>query len=414
MLLADTGVHLIDTGDLLSGKDAVCTSYMRKDGLHSTVTANSWNWLDPDGTLYLCCANGVYAIDLNHVFINGEKPRVIINSAIVDGKIYENPSEITLPSDAKRLTLDVSVLSFVNPSYNSARYQLEGFDREPVFAYSKELRTISYTNLKGGSYTFRLLDVANCDGIKNTQSINLKIDKALSIAEQPAVIALSLFAAAAAIFFATRWYYHRHNLRLLKRQEELRVITEEAIKAIANTIDAKDPYTRGHSTRVANYAVQIAKKMGMKQGDIDNLYYTALLHDIGKIGVPDNILNKPDKLTDREYAIMKQHPTKGGEILKTISTIEEIRDGAEFHHEKYDGTGYNKGLKGTSIPLVARIICVADSVDAMGSTRPYRSCRTQDYIISELERCSGTQFDPQIAHIFIGLLKSGEMKLEGR
>lgn len=115
----------------------------------------------------------------------------------------------------------------------------------------------------------------------------------------------------------------------------------------------------------------------MDKNSADNLYYTALLHDIGKIGVPDNILNKPDKLTDEEYSIMKQHPTSGGNILKVISNISDIKDGAAYHHERYDGNGYNTGLKGEEIPLAARIICVADSVDAMGSTRPYRTCRSK-------------------------------------
>lgn len=130
--------------------------------------------------------------------------------------------------------------------------------------------------------------------------------------------------------------------------------------------------------------------------------------------MPDHILRKPDKLTNEEYAVMKQHPTIGGEILKTITIINEIKDGAEYHHERYDGCGYNKGIKGEEIPLAARIICVADSVDAMGSTRPYRECRTQEYIISELQRCAGSQFDPKIAQAFIDLLKSGQCKLAGK
>ena len=414
MLLADTGVHLLDAKALLAGKKPEAVSYMRKDGLHSTITANSWNWFDrKSGLLCLSCADGVYAIDLNKVFVDGERPRAVINRAEVDGRIFENPTSLTLPSDAKRLTLDVSVLSYANPEYNSARYQLEGFDKEPTFCYAKDLRSVSFTNLKGGSYTFRLFDAANCDGVKADAPLTLAITKDPSVTERPAFLLLAALSAAAAIFLLTRWYYYRRNKQLLRRQEELHAITTQAITAIANTIDAKDPYTKGHSTRVADYSVQVAQKLGMSKNDIDNLYYTALLHDIGKIGVPDSILKKPDKLTDEEYAIMKQHPTIGGDILRNVTIINEIKDGAEYHHEKYDGTGYNKGLKGEEIPLAARIICVADSVDAMGSTRPYRTKRTKEYIVSELSRCSGKQFDPLIANIFIELVKSGDVKIEG-
>ena len=412
MLLADTGIHLFDTAELLADKNPEGVSYMRKDGLHSTITANSWNWFGKDGLLCLSCANGVYAINLKSVFINRERPRIVINRAEVDGKVCENPTKLVLPCDTKRLTLDVSILSYANPEYNSAKYQLIGFDKEPAFAYAKDLHSISYTNLKGGSYTFRIFDAANCDGVKAESPFEISIEKELAPSERPIFIFLAALAAALAIFLVTRWYYHRRNVELLKRQEELHAISTQAITAIANTIDAKDPYTKGHSTRVADYAVQVAKKMGMNKNDVDNLYYTALLHDIGKIGVPDSILKKPDKLTDEEFAVMKQHPTIGGDILRNVTIIREIKDGAEFHHEKFDGSGYNKGLKGDSIPLAARIICVADSVDAMGSTRPYRTKRTKEYIISELARCSGSQFDPQIVSVFTELINSGAIKLE--
>ena len=150
----------------------------------------------------------------------------------------------------------------------------------------------------------------------------------------------------------------------------------------------------------------------MSKDKIDNLYYTALLHDIGKIGVPDEILNKPGPLTDEEYSIMKEHPATGGKILKVVTVIDDIKDGAAYHHERYDGKGYNRGLEGNDIPLTATIIAVADAVDAMGSTRPYRAKRTVEYVISELEKGKGRQFDPKIADIFISLLRSGEVQID--
>ena len=151
--------------------------------------------------------------------------------------------------------------------------------------------------------------------------------------------------------------------------------------------------------------------MGFEEDKTENLYYTALLHDIGKIGIPDSILKKEGRLTDEEYEVIKKHSAIGGEILECISIINEIKEGAAFHHEKYDGTGYNTGLKGEHIPITARIICVADAFDAMATTRPYRQQRSPEYIISELKTNEGTQFDPLIAEVLIGLINSGEIKI---
>ena len=148
----------------------------------------------------------------------------------------------------------------------------------------------------------------------------------------------------------------------------------------------------------------------MNSDEVDNIYYIALLHDIGKIAIPDSILNKPGKLTDSEFKVMKSHTTRGGEILQGISTIPQIKEGAKSHHEKYDGSGYPEGLKGQDIPFVARIICCADCFDAMASKRVYKEPFTQDVIINEFERCSGTQFDPEIAKVVIDLISSGKLR----
>ncbi|MBO4276866.1 MAG: HD-GYP domain-containing protein, partial [Clostridia bacterium] len=195
-----------------------------------------------------------------------------------------------------------------------------------------------------------------------------------------------------------------------KRQLEYKNITVEAIQAIARTIDAKDEYTNGHSIRVGYYSKVIAENMGMSSDEVDNIYYIALLHDIGKIAIPDSILNKPGRLTDDEFAVMKRHTTRGAKILKGISTIPQIIEGAEYHHEKYGGSGYPSGLKGEDIPFVARIICCADCFDAMASKRVYKEPFPIEKIISEFERCSGTQFDPKIAKVVIHLMETGKLK----
>jgi energy-coupling factor transport system substrate-specific component len=161
---------------------------------------------------------------------------------------------------------------------------------------------------------------------------------------------------------------------------------------------------------VGYYSKVIAENLGMTQDEVDNIYYIALLHDIGKIAIPDSILNKPGRLTDDEFKVMKSHTTRGASILKGISTIPQIIEGAKSHHEKYDGSGYPEGLKGEDIPFVARIICCADCIDAMASKRVYKEPYSLDVIIKEFERCSGTQFDPKISKVVEELLSSGKLK----
>lgn len=182
-------------------------------------------------------------------------------------------------------------------------------------------------------------------------------------------------------------------------------VSLQMVHALANTIDAKDSYTNGHSTRVAKYSVMIAEKMGYSGDKLERLQYAALLHDIGKIGVPREIINKPSKLTDEEYAIIKTHPVIGGTILDEISEIPDIAIGARWHHERYDGYGYPDHLKESEIPELARIIGVADAYDAMTSKRSYRGIMSQATVYGEIEKGKASQFDPEIADIMLQLIE---------
>lgn len=197
-------------------------------------------------------------------------------------------------------------------------------------------------------------------------------------------------------------YLQKEVQRSSSKMEKLSLQT---MMTLAQAIDAKDTYTKGHSTRVAIYAKKLARKLGMSASDQDTIYFTGLLHDIGKIGVPDNIINKPGKLTDEEFAMVKRHPEIGYDILKNIAEIPNIEASARWHHERIDGKGYPDGLMGDQIPKFVRIISVADSYDAMSSKRSYRDMLPQDYIIEELEKGKGTQFDPEIAEAMIQLIK---------
>ena len=198
---------------------------------------------------------------------------------------------------------------------------------------------------------------------------------------------------------------------LRKKQKQYHDIVNQSLETFAHAIDAKDQNTNGHSQRVAIYSAEIAKRMGMSDEEQEQIYYMGMLHDIGKIGIPDAILKKPGKLTEEEMQIIRNHPTIGGEILKDFTAIQGISDGARYHHERYDGNGYNEGLKGEEIPLAARIICVADSYDTMSSKRVYKELHEENYILSELDQCSGKQFDPQIVPFMREMIKDGTAPL---
>ncbi len=184
-------------------------------------------------------------------------------------------------------------------------------------------------------------------------------------------------------------------------------IISESMNTFASLIDFKDPYTKDHSARVSYYSVKIAKQLGLDEEFVRNIAYIALMHDCGKLLIDDDILSKPSKLTDGEYNIMKTHTTNGGRALENFTSIEGIKDGAMYHHERWDGMGYPKGLRGEEIPLCARIISVADALDAMSSDRCYRKRLSKDKILKELEECAGGQFDPTIARLTISMINNG-------
>lgn len=197
-----------------------------------------------------------------------------------------------------------------------------------------------------------------------------------------------------------------------KRKKHMEEMSLQLMKMLSTTIEAKDEYTRGHSHRVAEYSVLIARELGWSGKDLENLKNATYLHDIGKIGIPDTILNKPTKLTDEEFSIIKEHTTIGANILKNISLIDHVQEIVRNHHERYDGNGYPDGLKGEEIPIRARIVAVADSYDAMSSHRIYRNQLPLEKIIRELEHNKGTQFDPEIADIFLKLLSEDRVHVK--
>jgi len=185
---------------------------------------------------------------------------------------------------------------------------------------------------------------------------------------------------------------------------KMRIVYLETIRALAAAIDAKDPYTKGHSERVAETSVALAQELNLSDRDIENIEYTALLHDIGKIGIADNILGKDSSLTNKEFGKIKEHTVIGAKIIEPVDFLKNSYKAIYHHHEKYNGKGYPDGLKSEDIPLSARIIAVADAYDAMGSDRPYRKKLNHNKILRELKEQSGKQFDPEVVKVLISVL----------
>ncbi|MCR4947370.1 MAG: HD-GYP domain-containing protein [Lachnospiraceae bacterium] len=210
------------------------------------------------------------------------------------------------------------------------------------------------------------------------------------------------------ILFIWAFYIIINNIKAtddaIMAKNDIQTLSVEVMEALAHTIDAKDEYTRGHSIRVARYSRMIASKMGLSSEQSENIYYMGLLHDIGKIGVPNEIINKPGKLTDEEFGQIRKHPVTGFDILAEIKSRPSLSIGARWHHERVDGKGYPDHKSGEEIPIEARIIAVADSYDAMTSNRSYRQYLPQDVVRSEIENNIGSQFDEMAAKCMLQII----------
>lgn len=402
--LQNSGIAAVDKSQLLAGEETLTTVHGTSHGLTGSLNANTWHYLSPDGRLYMATRSGISVFSFRDV--DNQLPKTIINSIRVDDTVYEHPDSLSLPSGSQRITIDFAALSFAGTSNIRISYFLEGFDERETVLDSSLSGTISYTNLPGGSYVFHLRAFDPQDP-GATSSCQVSIRKARHFTEQPLFWVLSVALLALVVGGAVLLYSRAKIKRLRKRQQEYQQIVDQSLQTFAKTIDAKDPYTNGHSTRVACYSREIARRLGLSDREQERIYYVALMHDIGKIGVPDQILNKNGPLTDAERRIIQAHPSVGGDILKNFTALEGISEGARYHHERYDGKGYCTGISGEQIPLLARIIGVADSYDAMSSNRCYRKALPQEVIIQELRKGSGSQFDPTIVPVMLQMIEDG-------
>ena len=404
LICSQTQLYITDSldGDRLTDYEI----YDDTNGLQPIIANTSGFFDQSEQKYYLQSTNGIFVYDFN---LTREVPppvKAVVSSVDLDGVHYYGEN-VHIGKDVYRVAFNLSILGFRPNNGYTIYYKMDGIDDEFIVE-TNDNRSMFYTNLAGGSYDFQVYVKDEYGQDSNVIHIHLVKDK--KVIEQWWFWAVIAVAAAVAVFFIAAVFVRTKTRKSLKRQLEYKNITLESIQAIARTIDAKDEYTNGHSIRVGYYSKVIAQNMDMNSDEVDNIYYIALLHDIGKIAIPDMILNKPGKLTDEEFEVMKSHTTRGAAILKGISTIPQIIEGAKSHHEKYDGSGYPEGLSGEDIPLVARIICCADCFDAMASKRVYKEPFSLDVIVGEFKRCSGTQFDPGIAKIVIELISAGKLK----
>ncbi len=402
-MMQNNGILEVDKQTLLSGEEAETKIYSFSFGLTGSLNANTWNYLDEDGTIYLSTRSGISTFRFTSV--QNPLPKGIINEIVVDDVVYSHPESLTLDQNAQRITIDFSMLTYTGTTVSSMSYWLQGFAEEETVIGNEKRSSISYTNLPGGDYVFHLKIFHSED--EEIHEYQIPIHKEKQLREYPlfwiALVVVVLAVLASLVYI----YAHEKIKRIKKRQEEYQNITNEFLRAFAKLIDAKDRYTNGHSIRVACYSRELAKRLQMSEDEQEKVYYIALMHDIGKIGIPDSILKKEGRLTEEEMEVIRTHPKIGGEILKECTVFPGIAEGASYHHERYDGTGYCMKLKGEEIPLVARIIGVADAYDAMSNARCYRKALDTEIIVHELKEGAGTQFDAKIVPIMLQMIEEG-------
>ena len=278
-------------------------------------------------------------------------------------------------------------------------------EHSPNLVYCHGQCEIAYENGRGGVLNSAMVAVGIRECDKRTQSVT-HIEEADSGPEQLGYIPLGYRVSHFFHVMTDELVHLQHNLEdeVEKKTRENESLSLHVVQTLAEAIDAKDNYTSGHSGRVARYSREIARRANYSERDQNEIYMMGLLHDVGKIGVPDAVINKPGRLTDDEFEQIKNHPVMGARILKTIREMPKLVTGARWHHERFDGSGYPDGLKGLDIPEEARIIAVADAYDAMTSNRSYRSGMAQSKVREQIENGKGSQFDPRFADIMISMI----------
>ncbi|MBR5361049.1 MAG: HD domain-containing protein, partial [Lachnospiraceae bacterium] len=412
-VMSSAGIYVVERDELVAGGEIAWELLDARRGLGTSLTANSWNYFNSANELFLPCDTGVYIIDVDKYNTDVRSYRMQIASVKLDG-VLQPPArtgEITVNQGVSRIELSPEILNYTIQEPNIG-YFLEGYDTQWTIVPQNSLNNIIYVNIPAGSYIFHLA-ILDSAGERILEERKFELITEGKFYEQPVFVTYMLLILSAFIIWFT-WLVVQRQLN----QQQIKInMANMTVMAIANAVDAKDVRTHEHSQRVADYSVLIAREMKcfkwwQRNKELSNLRKAAQMHDIGKIAVPDSVLNKVGRLTDEEYVQMKSHVTRGAEILKDFTLVEHVVDGTRFHHERYDGKGYPDGLKADEIPLYGRIIAVADTFDAMTSNRVYRNHMDTDYVMNEMKRGRGTQFDPEPLDAFFRLIEKGVINLD--
>ena len=408
-VLSSNGIYVTPVKDMMANEDINPVFYGMENGLPGISTANSYSDISDDGDLYLACTTGVVKVNIDETYEKVDDLKVSVPFIGADGKmVYPNSKGIfTIPSTVRKVTVYSYVYNYslINPKVS---YHLDGLETSDMTVNRNELVPVDYTNLRGGTYDF-VIQLSDSFG-DESKSFSVRIIKEKAFYEMPWFYGVTAVFLICLITSVVMLFMRRKMKALEKKQQENMTFTKEITEAFAKVIDMKDAYTNGHSSRVANYTAMLARELGYDEETVEKYYRIALLHDIGKIGVPGEVLNKPGKLTDEEYAIIKSHAAQGYEVLKDISIMPELATGAGSHHERPDGRGYPNGLKGDEIPRVAQIIAVADTFDAMYSNRPYRNRMNYEKALSIIKEVSGTQLTSDVVDAFLRLAERGDFR----
>ena len=412
-VMSSAGIYVVERDELVEGGEIAWELLDAKRGLGTSLTANSWNYYDGNGDLFLPCDTGVYIIDVEKYNTEVRSYRMQMAYAKLDGMSLpiDRSGAVTVGQGVSRVELGPEILNYTIQEPNVG-YYLEGYDTQWTIVSQNALSNIIYLNLPAGTYTFHLA-ILDSAGERVLEERKFQLVKEGEFYEQPFFLVYMLLILSALLIWCT-WLIVQRQLN----QQQIKLnMANETVMAIAKSVDAKDVRTHQHSMRVAEYSVLIADEMNcfkwwQRRKALANLKKAAQMHDIGKIGVPDSVLNKVGRLNDDEYAKMKSHAAGGSEILKDFTLVDHVVDGTRYHHERYDGKGYPDGLKGEEIPLFGRIIAVADAFDAMTSNRVYRNHMDSDYVMNEMRRGRGTQFDPNALDAFLRLVDKGVIDLD--
>ncbi len=410
-ILSSNGIYVVPTEDMIANEDILPFFYGRENGLACYATSNSYSALTSKGDLYMSGSTGVVMTNINEENKVEDDVRILVPFIEADEqKIYPDENgDFIVSAGTKKITVCAYCFNYslVNPEIS---YRLEGFDRSMKTIRRSEMKPIDYTNLSGGEYVFKMQLLGTLGEVQ--KEVSVRIVKKEALKETTWFKALSVLGLVAIVIIAAYIAGYQRMQKLKKKEQEQRTLVREIVEAFAKVIDMKDRYTNGHSTRVAEYTAMLTRELGYDEETVEKYRNIALLHDIGKVGISSETLNKPGRLTDEEFKEIKSHSGKGYVVLKDISIMPELAIGARDHHERPDGHGYPRGVSGEDIPRVAQIIAVADTFDAMYSDRPYRKRMNFDKAISIIKEVSGTQLTEDVVEAFLRLVEQGEFRAE--